>query len=460
VEKRVVMSLSEKLRLDSKYFCNAATRARHLIAQKAFEHLGDVTSVLRKGIFDIKADTYTQSGEGVPFLRITDLTNGLLSEESTAWISEETHRKEAATALRLGDIAISKTAYPAASLVTLNECNVSQDIIATKLSTRGKSIFYEEYVVAFLCSSLGMAIMDAEFQGNVQEHFGLIDARKLPIPILDRAFQEEIRRAFQCAINLRREAYSRMSDAENSVAAALGLRNWIPPAPLAYSTSILQVQSAGRLDAQFFAPRFEDLIRHVEQTGQAVRFGDILTTNSRGNQPSYAETGLPVVNSKHVRRNRVHFQDMRFADPARATMLIQERDLLLNGTGVGTIGRASPYLRSGQAIPDNHVTVLRVEGIDPIYLSVYLNSLVGQLQVERYLKGSSGQIELYPSDIAEFVIWRAPDNIQKSIHRAILDVFSAERRAGEYLEAAKCAVEVAIEKGHLAGLSILDEVGG
>jgi len=43
-----------------------------------------------------------------------------------------------------------------------------------------------------------------------------------------------------------------------------------------------------------------------------------------------------------------------------------------------------------RALPDNHVTVLRAEAADPIYLSVFLNSQLGQLQIEQQIKGSSG----------------------------------------------------------------------
>ena len=40
------------------------------------------------------------------------------------------------------------------------------------------------------------------------------------------------------------------------------------------------------------------------------------------------------------------------------------------------------------ALPDNHVTVLRPKSgsIDPVYLSVYLNSLAGQYQVNNWLR--------------------------------------------------------------------------
>ena len=151
---------------------------------------------------------------------------------------------------------------------------------------------------------------------------------------------------------------------------------------------------------------------------------------------------------------------MRLADPTQSGVLITKGDLLVNGTGVGTIGRAAPYLRAAPAIPDNHVTVLRAEGVDPIYLSVYLNSRIGQMQVERHLKGSSGQIELYPNDIAEFIIWRAPNDIERAIRQAVLSAFEAERRAGERLEAAKRAVEIAIERDETAALRFLDKAGG
>ena len=73
--------------------------------------------------------------------------------------------------------------------------------------------------------------------------------------------------------------------------------------------------------------------------------------------------------------------------------------MLINGTGVGTIGRSAPYLHNENALPDNHVTILRTKNLNPIFLSVYLNSIAGKYQVDKYFKGSSGQIELYPKDI-------------------------------------------------------------
>lgn len=107
--------------------------------------------------------------------------------------------------------------------------------------------------------------------------------------------------------------------------------------------------------------------------------------------------------------------------------------------GVGTIGRTAPYLHDQEAIPDNHVTVLRPKkhSIDPVYLSVFLNSLAGRYQVNKWLRGSSGQIELYSNDIAQFLIWIAPDEIQQSIKTAIDGAFAKKQSAITLLDAAK-----------------------
>jgi len=124
---------------------------------------------------------------------------------------------------------------------------------------------------------------------------------------------------------------------------------------------------------------------------------------------------------------------------------------------VGTIGRAAPYLENQDALPDNHVTIVRPSEINPLYLSVYLNSQLGQLQIERMISGSSGQIELYPEDIRQIVVWDAPEQLQLQIADAVRCSFTMESRASELLAAAKRAVEIAIEDSETAALDFIAE---
>ena len=75
--------------------------------------------------------------------------------------------------------------------------------------------------------------------------------------------------------------------------------------------------------------------------------------------------------------------------------------------------------------------------------------------MNKWLRGSSGQIELYPNDIAQFLVWIAPDEIQQSIKTAIDSAFVKKRNAIALLDAAKRAVEIAIESDEATALEFL-----
>jgi type I restriction enzyme M protein len=401
---------NEKLRLDSGYFAKPMLAADAVA--RAYpggcDDLGKLFSRFVKGIFDINASSYTD--EGVPFLRIQNLKNGVVDEGTLAFIPEVVHQQEIKTALRRGDIVLSKTAYPAASLVTVDRCNTSQDTIATTLSDFGSSNYQPEAVVAYLNSSAGKQLLWRQFQGNVQLHLSLDDGRKVPVPRFSPALQKRISESFQLAQKARESASKSRESAEALLSNLLKLDCWVAPEPLSYVRSSGEAFASGRLDAQHFQPRFQALTEFIDATGQSARLADWLSENQRGRQPEYAEKGLPVVNSKHVLRGDVRLDDdNRNASFGDDDLLIHQGDVLMNGTGVGTIGRCAPYLHAEAAIPDNHVTVLRPKkGLDAVYLSVFLNSMAGQWQVEQRLRGSSGQIELYPNDIGQFRVWVAP----------------------------------------------------
>lgn len=91
---------------------------------------------------------------------------------------------------------------------------------------------------------------------------------------------------------------------------------------------------------------------------------------------------------------------------------VEENDLLINSTGDGTIGRVAVYDRSFPAVVDGHITIVRFKDADLAwYVAAYLLSDEGQNQLYRYNNGSSGQVEIYPQDIAR--IWIPPKKPQQ-----------------------------------------------
>jgi type I restriction enzyme, S subunit len=401
VSKSSMVAQSEKSRMDAKYYCKASVRARHLIGQNPTVRLGVVTSVLRKGIFDIKADTYVENGAGIPFVRISDLKDGIINEESTACISEASHRKEAATTLERGDLAISKTAYPAAALITFSECNVSQDIIATKLSASGRRRFFPEYVVLFLCSPIGLDLMGAEFQGNVQEHLGLTDARRLPIPDLSRGFQSRVKKTFQRAIVLRGQSVATLNEAQMYLAANLGLANWSPAEPQSYVSLSTTARASERLDSEFYAPRIRDLIARLGKKG--AKLGDVAPARHEKFDAAAPGTFAYIEISDLEGDGTASSVKLDCADaPSRATWHVRSGDVITSM--VRPIRRLSALIEEKQAgfVCSSGFVVLQPRAVRPEVLLTYL-----RLPLFLRAHGSAHERQYVSGNFREGLTWLA-----------------------------------------------------
>jgi len=271
---------------------------------------------------------------------------------------------------------------------------------------------------------------------------------RLKIPLISNQQQEEVEHSYlaaEAAMEISRKAYTQ---AQQLLESELGLDKLHFDKPVGYTARFSEMELSRRFDSEHYYPAFENLKANLPKDVRLVPLGPLLNFCQRGKQPIYSENGLPVLNSKHILENKITLEGNRFATHSPIPSLqIQHGDVLINGTGRGTIGRTAPYLIDAhQAIPDNHVTILRSSKLDPAYLSFYLNSQAGKLQVEKYQRGSSGQLELYPLDIRKFQVWDAPEPIQQEIRRLHEQATESARQSRELLDQAKSRVEQLIEE--------------
>jgi type I restriction enzyme S subunit len=131
---------------------------------------------------------------------------------------------------------------------------------------------------------------------------------------------------------------------------------------------------------------------------------------NRGAAPAYTDTaGILVLNQKCVRDQRVDFSQARRTDsqkkPVAADRLIQKFDILVNSTGVGTLGRvAQVHAMPEIATVDSHVTLVRPDpkAIDPLYLGLAIRCF--ESEIEALGEGSTGQTELSRARLGTFSI--------------------------------------------------------
>lgn len=304
------------------------------------------------------------------------------------------------------------------------------------------------YLALFLNTNHGRLLIDRGMYGSSQPEIAPKFLLRIPVPRFSAQVEADLSANVRRAYTLRHESSALYTQAQQLLESELGLDKLRFDKPVGYTARFSELELSRRFDSEHYYPAFENLKANLPKGVRLVPLGPLLTFCQRGKQPIYSEHGLPVLNSKHILENKITLEGNRYAKPNPVPSLqIQHGDVLINGTGRGTIGRTAPYLiEEHQAIPDNHVTILRSPTLDPAYLSFYLNSQAGKLQVEKYQRGSSGQLELYPFDIRKFQVWEAPQAVQQKIRRLYEQATESAKQSRQLLDQAKSRVEQLIEE--------------
>ncbi|WP_436736125.1 restriction endonuclease subunit S [Streptomyces sp. BBFR102] len=160
----------------------------------------------------------------------------------------------------------------------------------------------------------------------------------------------------------------------------------------------------------------------------------IATSLTRGVAPKYSDSPeeLIVLNQKCIRDGRVNLAPARrtLGDKVRATKILHRNDVLVNSTGVGTLGRVARWTTDVEATVDSHITIVRFDAqqVDPVCAGFAM--LRSQPEIEAMGEGSTGQTELRRTQVGSLKFTMPSPTRQREL-RVKLD--SLEERADQAL---------------------------
>ncbi|WP_147443439.1 hypothetical protein [Corallococcus sp. AB011P] len=158
--------------------------------------------------------------------------------------------------------------------------------------------------------------------------------------------------------------------------------------------------------------------------GGTIRLGDpgVCSQLSRGvggGKPS--EQAVAVYKAKEVTGYGFAEPEIFLSD-CTPPKLLQDGDVVLTSSGIGTIGRADlfdhrSFPKGVRCTVDNHVTIIRTstDSLLPEFLVAFLNSAYGKAWSEWGTTGSTRLLELSPSKVRRFEVPRADTRIQEYI---------------------------------------------
>ena len=182
----------------------------------------------------------------------------------------------------------------------------------------------------------------------------------------------------------------------------------------------------------FNAPKSQ-LIKQLSSKYATLPLKDLcIEPINRGEQPEYTDGEINVIKTIDMHNRHIDFENclkvsQEFYD-AHPTAQVKKGDVLIASTGYGSLGKVDIYDRKEPAFVDGHISIVRLkEDYDPYFIMYFLRSTLGQIQFEKWFSGSSGQIEIQPTELGKFLLLSVkslPLTMQQKIASAISKIYN------------------------------------
>lgn len=393
---------------------------------------------------------HDKSDAGVHLIRTQNLVGPLVDYAGTAFINEAWHRTCLKSEVRPGDLLVAIRGYLGAAAIVVDgspRANINQHIARIcvdegKCSTR--------YLWAFLTCQVGRIILERYVTGTVQRGVTLPDLRAVRIPVPDRRIQYYIGAKVELAERCRTRSTSLHEEAIARFDVLLRTPQFHAGGEL---THVVDAQAlTERLTSEFYLPRYFALEAHLSTLGVPVKpIRSLLRSEiTRSSTPERDEDApVPCILTSDIDPHEIRWRtpSLRIMQSVHDRHSGRLAPLDVVYTSVGPpVGEAALVLT--QFLPmavGGDVSILRhADDLHPGFLALYLNSVFGQMQNDRYSRGIR-QRRVYPEDIGAFLMPVFGTKDQAYVGERIARHQVLNERAVDLVSEAKANVEALIE---------------
>lgn len=309
-----------------------------------------------------------------------------------------------------------------------------------------------DYLNIFLNSKFGLKqIRKFSRRAVNQANVNAEELKQFKITILPMAFQKEIERLSNESWGEFQNSKLLYQQAENLLLEELGLKNFESENSLFSVVNLSEVKNAKRIDAEYFQMKYEKLVEKIKKNN-AQKLGDLVSIKKgiEVGAEEYQEEGKIFIRVSSMTKFGITESDQKYLSDKLYESLKDDfepkrEEILL--TKDATPGIAYVLKENIQGIISGGTLRLKLKNtaVDSEYLTLCLNSIIGQMQAKRDA-GGSVIAHWKPEQIKNIVIPILPKPIQQRIADLVIKSHEARKKAKELLEEAKRKVEEMIEK--------------
>jgi type I restriction enzyme S subunit len=429
------------------------------------EYIRSYTSVVSKkntslaGVAHISDGNHLKIAEefsnvsGVRYLRGQDIsTDMMLSDRNIVYIPDSSFKTLKRSHIYKNDILITIVGANT-GLVGLVYSPPEKLVASCKLGIIRPRKILSGYLYTFLITKYGQHQVFRNIRGGGQTGLILPDLKKIKVVRLGEDFEKLIHDIVYRAHKNANESLTIYNQAEQILLSELGLLNWKPKHRLSFIKNFSNTKSVDRVDAEYFQPMYEEIIKAVKSSKQYASLGDIISIKKciEPGSEAYQDDGVPFVRVSNLSKIGINNDNQQYLSESLYETLKMHQpkkgEILLSKDATPGIAY---YLKDTpiKMIPSGGILRLAVKDMDsvyPEYLTLVLNSVVVQKQIERDAGGSIINHWLV-DQVRNTLVPILPASVQKRISEKVAESFSNREQSKRLLDIAKRGVEIAIEK--------------
>ena len=454
--------LNETLRTEAEYY-----RKAYLVVEAQLKRKGSIIlSSLISKISDGTHFTPKYTETGVPFLSALNvLENRIDMGAGHQFISAEEHSKLYRRCdPKQSDVLLRKVGVgPRWAAVIPEGLPVFSIFVSVAMLRTRNELLAPEVLATFINSKIGQSQLLRVQKGASQPDLHLEDIRDVLVPVFGDELQKKVTGIYQEASFKFGKGLVCYKNAELLLLETLGMANFSPSAEKVNIKSFKDSFAAtSRLDAEYYQPRFEEYNQLISANPQGFTTVsheyDLVKTASRRDKATYnyIEIGDVDVSSGSASFNRVERDEL----PDNAKLEAMRGDLLISKVRPNRGAVAIINFDDTDLIVSGAFTVLR-EKAGSIFanetLKVLLRTAIYKDWLLKFNVGTQYPV-IRDEDILNLPIPKIDVETQTKIAALVQQSFALKAQSERLLDAAKQAVETAIETNEDAALACLTSI--
>ncbi|HCS75898.1 MAG TPA: hypothetical protein DIW17_18750 [Clostridiales bacterium] len=396
-----------------------------------------------------------ENGVGVPIYRMNEIHNMLCDVNPSKYVDIERKQIEKYR-LRDGDVLFNRTNSD--QFVGRTGIFYSNDLNSRVFASYlvrfvpDKDKLLSEYLTAFLSSKYGQQEIHRRARPSInQTNVNPEEVKEIEIPLLSKHLQEKIAYCFRLANKLIIVSEKQYSLTQNILSHELALDNWQPSKEKISVRSVAEVEQAGRWDAEYYQPKYDE-IKNLLRGFRRAQFS--IDTENYTPKPDWEYVYLELGN---ILASGIISPDERQLGkelPTRARRLIHEGQVIMSSIEGSLESCALVTAEYDGAICSNGFFVMNSDDINPETLFVLMKSPVMQAQMKQLCSGSI-LAAVNVADMEDLYLPTVTFACQSKIKNLVTEMYACHHSSITLLNAAKRAVEIAIEEDENAALTYL-----